>query len=146
MGSRISARLRRLVAVRAENLCEYCLIHEEDTFLGCQLEHIISLKYGGQSVEATLAFACAFCNQFKGSDIATISSPSGKLCRLVHPRTDRWSNHFRLDGLQIVGISDIGRATAELLAFNGADRLLERQALLNAGRYPSKYALKRMKP
>jgi hypothetical protein len=38
----MSEELRRLVATRAEHLCEYCLIHEEDTFLGCEVDHIIS--------------------------------------------------------------------------------------------------------
>src|SRR5262249_7484988 len=32
----ISAELRRLVVARAEGLCEYCLIAEEDTFFGCE--------------------------------------------------------------------------------------------------------------
>gem|GEM_PF-1829697 len=30
--SYVSEDLRRLVAIRAEYLCEYCLIHEDDTF------------------------------------------------------------------------------------------------------------------
>ena len=50
MSSYVPPGLRRLVRSRAEDLCEYCLIHEEDTFLGCQLEHIISEKHGGETV------------------------------------------------------------------------------------------------
>ena len=42
MSSYINAALRRLVATRAEYLCEYCLIHEEDAFFGCEVDHIIS--------------------------------------------------------------------------------------------------------
>ena len=41
MSGYVSARLRRLVAERADWLCEYCLIRDRDTFLGCQIEHII---------------------------------------------------------------------------------------------------------
>lgn len=43
----VSAELRRLVVARAEGVCEYCLIAEEDTFYGCQIDHIISEKHGG---------------------------------------------------------------------------------------------------
>lgn len=49
-------------------------------------------------------------------------------------------DHFRLDGVRIVGISEIGEATAALLSFNHPDRILEREALTVAGRYPSKPA------
>ena len=85
MSRYVSARLRRLVADRAEGLCEYCLIHEQDTFLGCQVEHILSEKHGGQTLETNLAFACVFCNRFKGSDVATLSQGTGRLRRLFHP-------------------------------------------------------------
>lgn len=144
MSSYVSARLRRLVVDRAEGLCEYCLIHEQDTFLGCQVEHIISEKHGGQTVEDNLALACVFCNRFKGSDIATLAPSTGRLCRLFNPRTDKWAEHFRLDGLRIVGLSEVGEATVTLLEFNHPDRLLERQALGEVDRYPSAAAFERM--
>ena len=44
--SYIGAELRRYVFARAERLCEYCLIHEEDTFFGCEVDHILSEKHG----------------------------------------------------------------------------------------------------
>ncbi len=47
MSSYVSADLRRLVTSRAQSLCEYCLIHEDDTYLGCQVDHVISEKHGG---------------------------------------------------------------------------------------------------
>src|SRR5947208_9768365 len=34
MASHVSERLRRQVAERAYHVCEYCLIHEDDTFWG----------------------------------------------------------------------------------------------------------------
>lgn len=39
--------IRLLVAQRADYLCEYCLISEKDTILGCAIDHIISIKHGG---------------------------------------------------------------------------------------------------
>jgi len=136
MSSRVPLSLRRQVFSRAEGLCEYCLIHESDTFLGLQIEHIVSEKHGGRTVAENLAAACVFCNRFKGSDIASLTS-AGKLIRLFNPRLDLWHEHFRLDRFQILGVSKVGQATTGLLCFNIADRLLERQTLIRIHRYPS---------
>lgn len=38
----INAALRQEVVARANQLCEYCLLHEDDTYYGCQVDHIIS--------------------------------------------------------------------------------------------------------
>jgi hypothetical protein len=46
--------------------------------------------------------------------------------------------------MTIVPRSMIGRATIRILAFNTNDRLLEREALRDASRYPSPQAYKRM--
>lgn len=32
----IATALRQLVRTRAKRVCEYCLIHEDDTYFGCQ--------------------------------------------------------------------------------------------------------------
>ena len=77
----ISAELRRLVATRAERLCEYCLIAEEDTFYGCEVDHIISEKHGGPTEGNNLGYACVFCNQAKGSDVGSIHWESGQFVR-----------------------------------------------------------------
>jgi HNH endonuclease len=47
MADGVSAELRLVVAARADFLCEYCLIAEEDTFFGCHVDHIISIKHRG---------------------------------------------------------------------------------------------------
>ena len=87
-----------MVAARAQLCCEYCLIHEDDTEFGCQIEHVIAEKHEGPTLEHNLAYACVFCNRYKGSDIASIHQPSGQLVRLFNPRTDVWSEHFSLNG------------------------------------------------
>src|SRR4051794_5939495 len=86
----------------------YCLIHEDDTFYGCQIEHVIAEKHGGATTEENLALACVFCNQFKGSDIASMSPTSGQLIRLFNPRLDQWSEHFTLaaDGGTIAPLTE----------------------------------------
>jgi hypothetical protein len=145
MRSYVGEELRRLVAARAEHVCEYCLIHEDDTFLGCEVDHIISVKHGGPTVADNLAYACAFCNRQKGSDIGSILWQTGEFIRFFNPRTDRWSQHFRLEGVVIQPQTSIGEVTTRILDLNHSDRLLERQTLLAVGRYPTLSALTRMK-
>ncbi|MGL4609625.1 MAG: HNH endonuclease [Trueperaceae bacterium] len=137
----ISAELRKLVRERARNLCEYCLIHEDDTHFGCQVDHIISEKHSGQTEADNLAYACTFCNQHKGSDIASIVQETKALVRLFNPRSDNWREHFRLEQNHILSLTDIGKVTVQLLRFNDTDRIFERQELNAAGRYPSVEAL-----
>ncbi len=144
MGSYISAELRRAVAERADYLCEYCLIHEEDTVFGCQVDHIISEKHNGETSIDNLAYACTCCNRSKGSDIGSIAQDKRTYTRFFNPRLDLWRQHFRLDGIRIVVLSDVGEVTARILGINNADRLLEREALYAVGRYPNSAAVSRI--
>jgi hypothetical protein len=144
MSSYVSTALRRMVAVRADALCEYCLIHEDDAVFGCEVDHIISEKHAGATDAENLAYACAFCNRAKGSNIGSIVLRTGHFVRFFNPRTDHWAEHFALDGVTIVALSDIGEVTARILDFNNSDRLLERQTLWEVGRYPSVAAVTRM--
>src|SRR5947199_9229844 len=101
MSADVPERLRRQVADRAYHVCEYCLIHEDDTFWGCQLDHVISRKHGGRSDSNNLAWACADCNSNKGSDLGTLVGKPPKLTRFFNPRSDRWAAHFTLTGPSI---------------------------------------------
>ena len=140
--SYVGVELRRLVASRADRLCEYCLIHEDDTYFGCEVDHIISEKHGGPTDAANLAYACLACNRHKGSDIGSITA-TGEFRRFFNPRTDRWGNHFRLDGSAILPRDEIGEITARIFQLNHEDRLMERQALGQSDRYPTTAALRR---
>jgi len=144
MTTYVAAALRRLVAERAQLLCEYCLVHEDYTFFGCEVEHIISEKHGGSTVATNLAYACAFCNRFKGTDLGSLSPRTGQLCRFFNPRTDSWAEHFALDGVAILPLTDVGDVTVRILELNHPDRLLEREALRNVGHFPSAAAAARM--
>ena len=144
MSSYINAALRQLVVTRADYLCEYCLIHAEDTFFGCEVDHIVSEKHGGQTEAENLAYACAFCNRSKGSDVGSLVQLTGAFVRFFNPRTDLWADHFALDGVTIIALSDVGEVTARILDFNNSERLFERQAVQVIGRYPSAAAATRM--
>jgi 5-methylcytosine-specific restriction endonuclease McrA len=118
MASELSDSLRRHVADRAYHVCEYCLIHEDDTFWGCQVDHIISRKHGGDDKATNLAWACACCNNSKGSDLGTLAGARSELTRLFHPRSDRWADLFQLHGININPLHAIGEATVKLLQMN----------------------------
>ena len=145
MSSYINAALRRQVAERARYLCEYCLIAEVDTFFGCEVDHVISEKHGGATTPGNLTYACAFCNRYKGSDIGSIHPENGTFVRFYHPRRDCWPEHFASKGLEINPLTSIGAVTARILQVNRVERLMEREALRQAGRYPTTAAQERMR-
>jgi hypothetical protein len=141
MSNYISSDIREIVASRANFICEYCLLAEEDAYFKFQVEHIISRKHDGSSELNNLALACVFCNRYKGSDIASLIPETNRLIRFYDPRTDRWNEHFRLNDVVIEPLTEIGEATIRILQINHADQILEREVLSRRNRYPSKAAL-----
>ena len=132
----ISEKLRKIVAERAEYLCEYCLLQEESAYLGFEIDHIISKKHKGKTAASNLAYSCLNCNRNKGSDIASLTSLSQKLTPLFNPRTNIWREHFYLDGAYIFPITEIGEVTIAILKLNSEDYVAERLALQEVGDYP----------
>jgi hypothetical protein len=96
---------------------------------------VIAEKHGGQTVFDNLALSCTVCNRRKGSDIGSIDSETGTLVPLFNPRTQKWADHFLFDGAYIVGLTAVGRTTVAFLQLNAFERLAERAALLQTGRY-----------
>lgn len=131
----IPATIRRDVTQRAQGRCEYCQLREEDTFLSHEVDHIVAEKHGGETSPDNLCLSCFNCNRHKGSDLTSIDPESGEITPLFHPRRDVWLDHFKLDSEHIVGLTPVGRATAQLLKLNSYERLLERRALIAMGRY-----------
>lgn len=141
MSGSVSASLRRVVFQRANGVCEYCLIHQDDACFSFHVDHIVSRKQRGASDAANLALACIRCNVAKGTDPGAFVGDPPRLVRHFHPRRDRWTHHFRLSDARIVPLSDEGEATVRLLDLNAPDRLLLRESLIAAGRYPLSEAL-----
>lgn len=132
----IPRELRDIIVHRAQYRCEYCLIHEELVFHPHEIDHIYAEKHGGQTEEVNLCYSCYSCNRYKGSDLASLHPNSKKITRLFHPRTDRWKEHFRLEGVTIVGITDVAIVTIQLLRLNKLERLAERHLAIQYGLYP----------
>ena len=135
----VPLELRSEVISRAQESCEYCLVHADYAVLVHEIDHVIAEKHGGATETNNLAYACAQCNRFKGSDIATIEPQTGQIVPLFNPRTQSWHEHFDLDGAVIIARSPSGRATERLLQLNQVDRILLRRELIKAGRYPYRF-------
>lgn len=128
--------LRRLVYQRAAGKCEYCLLDEQYTIKCHHVDHIYAQKHNGETTENNLCLSCADCNLHKGSDFASFDPKTGEPAMLFHPRRNRWSDHFELDGATIRPLTPQGRATVRLLHMNDPERVLERAILSEFGRYP----------
>lgn len=97
------------------------------------LEHITARQHGGETEAENLAWACHRCNRHKGTNLAGIDPDTRELSPLFHPRREQWAAHFALVGIQIIGLSPIGRATAALLQMNASRRLERRAELIKRG-------------
>ncbi|MCF8246123.1 MAG: HNH endonuclease [Saprospiraceae bacterium] len=138
MSRNIPEKLRVMVANRADHVCEYCLMHQDDLVFGCQIDHILSLKHGGETLPENLAYSCLTDNINKGSDIGTVLLPDRKLTRFFNPREDKWEDHFTISEGHILPKTQIGEATVKILQLNAPDRVLRRQLLMLVGKYPGR--------
>ncbi len=116
--TRPSAAIRREVVERARGCCEYCLVHQDLVASTHQVDHVIAEKHGGETTMNNLALSCTLCNRRKGSDITSVDPETGEVISLFNPRAQRWSDHFEMDGVRIIGTTPEGRTTVEFLRLN----------------------------
>lgn len=69
--------------------------------------------------------------------VASIDPVTGQLDPLFNPRSQTWSDHFKLAGGRVIALTDIGRVTERLLKLNLPERIDVRETLAETGRYPS---------
>lgn len=129
MSRHVPEKLRSLVVERAQHRCEYCGIHEDESFFSFQIDHIISIKHGGATVLENLAWSCYTCNNAKGSDVGTVLLPDKTFVRLFNPREDIWPEHFEIEFGAIYAKTKIGEATIKVLNLNEVERIIERNDL-----------------
>ena len=128
--------LRTLVRARAADCCEYCQLPQSATIVTHEADHIRSLKHQGPTELANLCWACAWCNAFKGSDVASFDPLDDELTPLFNPRTQAWSEHFAWSGAQLAGLTPTGRATIAVLKINDPERIGHRKLLIRSGVHP----------
>ena len=107
--------VRALVRERARERCEYCRLPQSrlpvTTF---HVEHVVALQHGGTDDPDNLALACDRCNAFKGPNLTAIDPDTSAVVRLFNPRLQAWRDHFRQVGFEVVGLTEVGRATVRL--------------------------------
>jgi hypothetical protein len=131
----MDAALRSAVRERAGNRCEYCQLHETDAdFLAFHVEHIIAKQHGGDDDIATLCYACSECNWAKGPNLSGMLQ--GKLYPLFNPRKQKWHRHFRWEHTTLIGKTQTGIVTVQVLNINEPSRMMLRENLLLEGRFP----------
>ncbi len=128
--------LAQRVRERAGQACEYCLMPQALSDVRFPIDHIIAQQHRGPTRLENLAQSCLSCNRSKGPNIAGIDPASGQLTRLFHPRRDRWPDHFAWSGAVLVGLTDVGRTTVEVLAINDPLYVAVRELLILEGLFP----------
>ena len=100
------------------------------------IEHIVPRSRGGSTTDENLALACPGCNLRKADRIAAVDPLTHSDVPMFNPRHDRWADHFEWDGIWLVGISAVGRATLAALDINHVRRLRIREAETQFGLFP----------
>src|SRR5437016_3775301 len=125
--------LLQFVRERASDRCEYCHLLQRYHELPFQIDHIIAKKHRGEEASENLALACYNCNVHKGPNVAGIDPKTQQVTRLFHPRRDSWQDHFFWVGPELVGKTDVGRATLEVLGANSEASVDLRRFVLALG-------------
>ena len=126
--------VRQFVRGRAAQRCEYCRLPQAALpWATFHIEHIRARQHGGHDDLENLALACRRCNLRKGPNLSSIDLETDAIAPLFHPRIDKWSEHFALVGHRILGLTNVGRATAALLDMNDQQRLQLRAELAAVG-------------
>jgi hypothetical protein len=97
------------------------------------VEHIRARQHRGDDDPSNLALACPDCNFRKGANLTAIPPDSNEVVPLYNPRVHSWEEHFAMVGAEIVGLTDIGRATVQLLDMNEDERVVMRRELQAEG-------------
>ena len=120
----IGARTRAQVRERAQNICEYCHLHQDDSPLAAlHIEHIVPKIHGGTDNPDNLALACIDCNLHKGTNLTGIDPQTNEVTELFHPRRQNWVDHFEWRGIHLIGKTAVGRTTVRVLSMNSEDQI-----------------------
>jgi len=135
----VPAKLKRMVAERAQGFCEYCRSPVRFAMQSFSVDHIVPIDAEGKTIAENLAYACEGCNAHKHTKTQALDSVTNELVPLFNPRRQKWQEHFAwsLDFTLIVGLTPIGRTTIEILQMNRDGVVNLRRALYTIGEHPT---------
>lgn len=114
----IPAALRRLAIQRSGDRCEYCGLSQAGQVATFHIDHIIPEIAGGATTADNLALACVSCSLRKGARQLLKDPETGEVVPIFNPRQQIWKEHFGWKGVEVVGLTAVGRATIEALSLN----------------------------
>lgn len=135
----IPVEVEQRVRAAARNRCGYCLSPQHLVMARLEIDHIVPIAKDGSNDESNLWLACPLCNRYKGDKTTALDPATGETVRMFNPRTQLWSEHFRWvdNGLRIVGLTPVGRATVTALHLSDDPDALEvRSYWILAGWHP----------
>ena len=126
------------VRARANSLCEYCHASERWQYVAFTVDHVTPISRGGTDEMGNLALACFACNRRKSNYATGFDPVTSTEVPLFNPRLDAWNDHFMwsAEGLIVIGLTPVGRATIERLQFNRERSIYVRAADVEVGRHP----------
>ncbi len=138
MPRKIPEAIQVQVRQRAGYLCEYCHTSEHWQYVRFTMEHPHPVAEGGADRFENLALACFHCNRRKSAKQTALDLASSQTVQLFNPRIHNWKEHFiwSADGLRIIPLTAIGRATEALLELNRERILAIRAADVAVDRHP----------
>jgi HNH endonuclease len=134
----VSAQLAAQILADAGHRCGYCRTDERLTGSPLSIEHILPIVAGGPTERENLWRSCRECNERKGAQVQATDPESGEVVDLYNPRTQRWADHFRWseDGLLVIGVTTVGRATVAAIDLNRSHQIVARQRWVVVGWHP----------
>lgn len=137
----IPINLQRQIRQKFKDTCAYCQTAEYLTVTTFEIEHIVPLSVGGQTLLENLCLACPFCNRHKASRQTVIDPETGQQEHLFNPQTQQWKEHFKWneDGTEIIGITPTGKVTISTLKMNRPQMIRVRKMWVKFGEHPPKY-------
>lgn len=136
---RLSAAAELRLRDLARQRCGYCLSPQHLVFAPLEIEHLQPRSRGGSDDEENLWLSCPLCNAHKSDKTTGLDPLTQSEQPLFNPRHQSWSEHFRWseDGLRIIGLTPIGRATVIALHLSDDRIALEvRSHWVAAGWHP----------
>ena len=100
------------------------------------IDHVVPVAAGGPTVEDNLALACVSCSLHKAARQTADDPDTGQAVAIYSPRRQLWEDHFRWDGVRLIGATANGRATVAALRLNRPVMLAIRAEEALFGRHP----------
>lgn len=134
----IPADLRRQVRMQFANCCAYCHTAEHLTVAIFEVEHILPLAAGGETVLANLCFCCPTCNRYKATRPTVVDPQTNEVVPLFHPQQEQWADHFSWndDKSELLGLTPTVRAMIGALRMNRLQLVRVRRMWIKMGEHP----------